>query len=180
MNLLRTKSLVWALFSNLRVKLLQIFKRFWKIISPFATSRNMILHLVIRNEFLPMTKVKILLRLKSLRIFHLLIQLHVSKFHILPHLKLLWEYFLRSLIFLRNILFKMLSSWILFHQGSNQQEPHLETVQILVLSIQSTNLPTTQWLKLITYFYIPHLLSLEITEKKITHLLIHRLIQRKS
>ena len=123
-------------------------------------------------------KVMILISLKLLSIYYLQIHLCASKYHIIPHLKLLWNSFLRNLIFFRNLLFNMLTPCMLFHQGSNRQEINSGTFLNRHSNLKWNHLllDILQWsrmiqrLKFIIHLWIILLLSSEILQKNVHYL----------
>ena len=149
---------------------------FSNINSHCAPSRNVILHLTLRNHYLLMTKVMTIVSFESISILHLHIHLHVSKRHFLPRLNLLLNQLLRKLIHIWNLLFKILTSRNLLRQGSNQQEPHLRTclnhrsnlqsIHLLLSVLQRSSM--IQGLRSIAHLPIILLLSLLVILKK-TH-----------
>ena len=131
----------------------------------------MITNLVLQKDHLLMEKVMTFLSFKSLGIPHLHTQLHALKCHILPHLKLPRNKSPMNLIFIRNILFKMLTS-------SNRQELHSGACMNHRSNVKSTHLLLSisqrssmiQGLRPIIHLHILFLLILEIILKKIYHL----------
>ena len=120
------------LLSYLGEKGIQLFSKLWKIMNPMF-------HLFV--QFLKLKIFYLALKLRSRLLIHhshhafcnskmnvLLLKAFTFRkgIRFLPlHLFLRLE--MRKLILLRNLLFKMPTSCILFHQGSNQLEPHLGT-----------------------------------------------------